>query len=134
MSAAEKEKVLKDWHRFIESDFDRARFTKSLYDHLIQRCSFIAHYDQHGFYSTYFEDPEDTLKFVKQFDREQGCVSVEYGMTYWLNSEDYGDINKAMVEAFEPYKTEIYPRLRQRAREKKLVQIKALMKEAKELE
>ena len=30
-------------------------------------------------------------------------------MKYWLNNEDYRDINNAMVEAYEPYKTEIYP-------------------------
>ena len=134
MSADEKDKVLKDWTRFIESDFSQARFTKALYNHLIQHCSFIAHYNQQGFYGTYFEGPEDTLKFMKQFDREQGCVSVEYGMTYWLNNEDYRDINTAMVEAFEPYKAEIYPRLKLNAKERKLAQIKGLMKEVEEME
>ena len=109
MSADDKEKVLQDWQRFIESDFSQTRFTKVLYNHLIQHCSFIAHYNQAGFYGTYFEDPEDTMKFISQFDRDQGCVSVEYGMKYWLNNEDYRDINNAMVEAYEPYKTEIYP-------------------------
>jgi hypothetical protein len=134
MSAEEKEKVLKDWQRFIESDFNKARFTKPLYNHLIQHCSFIAHYNQAGFYDTYFEDPEDTMKFIKQFDREQGCISVEYGMKYWLNAEDYADVNNAMVETMEPYKCEIYPRLRQKAKEKKLAQIKGLMKEVEEME
>ena len=134
MSAAEKEKVLKDWQRFIENDFDKARFTKQLYNHLIQHCSFIAHYNQAGFYGTYFENPERTLGFLKQFDKDHGCKSVEYGMDYWINSEDYRDINTAMIEAFEPCKAEIYPRLRQRARDNKIAQIKTLMKEAEELE
>jgi len=134
MSAEEKEKVLKDWQRFIENDFDKAKFTKRLYNHLIQHCSFIAHYNQGGFYGTYFEDPEDTMKFIKQFDREQGCVSIEYGMTYWLNNDDYRDINTAMVETLEPYKAEIYPRLRQKTRDKKLAQIKGLMREVEEME
>ena len=129
MSADEKEKVLQDWQRFIESDFSQTRFTKVLYNHLIQHCSFIAHYNQAGFYGTYFEDPEDTMKFISQFDRDQGCVSVEYGMKYWLNNEDYRDINNAMVEAYEPYKTEIYPQLRQKAKQKKLAQIESLKKE-----
>jgi len=133
MSAAEKEKVLKDWQRFIESDFDKTRFTKPLYNHLIQHCSFIAHYSQAGFYDTYFEDPERTTKFMKQFDMDQGCISVEYGMKYWLTGEDYRDINTAMVEAFEPYKAEIYWRLNENARQKKLTQINALMKEIEEL-
>jgi hypothetical protein len=84
MTAEEKGKVLKDWQRFIESDFSMAKFTKSLYDHLIQHCSFIAHYNRHGFYSSYFEDPEDTMRFLKQFDKDFACKSVEYGMDYWL--------------------------------------------------
>ena len=133
MSAEEKEKVLKDWQRFIENDFDKAKFTKRLYNHLIQHCSFIAHYNQGGFYGTYFEDPEDTMKFIKQFDREQGCVSIEYGMTYWLNNDDYRDINTAMVETLEPYKAEIYPRLKQRARERKLGEIERLKKEIEKI-
>ena len=134
MSSADKEKVLKDWQRFIESDFDKARFTKQLYNHLIQHCSFIAHYNQQGFFGTYFEDPEHTMRFLRQFDRDSGCKSAEYGMDGWLKSEDYFDINSAMVEAIEPYKAEIYPRLRQRAREKKLAQIKALMQEVEGLD
>jgi len=129
MSAVEKEKVLKDWQRFIKSDFDKTRFTKLLYNHLIQHCSFIAHYNQAGFYDTYFEDPERTLVFLKQFDGATGCKSVEYGMDYWMKSEDYLDINTAMVGAFEPYKTEIYSRLKQKVKENKLAQINALTKE-----
>lgn len=133
MPSDEKEKVLKDWKRFIESNFDKAKFTKRLYSHLIQHCEFIAHYNQGGFYGTYFEDPEDTLKFIKQFDKSQGCFSVEYGFDYWLNSDDYKDINTAMVEAMEPYKSEIYPRLKQRARERKLGEIERLKREIETL-
>jgi hypothetical protein len=133
MSAEAKEKVLKDWKRFIEADFDKAKFTMRLYNHLSQHCSFIAHYNQAGFYGTYFENPEDTLRFVKQFDKEHGCVSLEYGMTYWLNNEDYGDINTAMVEIMEPYKAELYPRLKQKAREKRLGEIEKLKREIERL-
>jgi len=134
MPAEDKEKALKAWNRFIKSGFNIKYFTKRLYDHLTLHCSFIAHFDQQGFYSTYFEDPEDTMKFMKQFDRDHSCVSVEYGSTHWLNSEDYSDINRAMVESLEPYKSEIYPRLRQRAKEKKLGEIERLQKEIKKLE
>jgi len=134
MSAAEKEKALKDWKRFIESDFDKARFTKLLYNHLIQHCSFIAHYNQQGFYGTYFEDPEDTMKFLNQFDKDHGCLSVEYGMDYWIKSDDYRDINTAMVEAFEPYKAEIYPRLKQKTKEMKLRQMEKLEAEIARLD
>lgn len=134
MSSAEKEKALKDWQRFIESDFDKARFTKSLYNHFIQHCSFIAHYNQQGFYGTYFEDPEDTMKFLNQFDKDHGCKSVEYGMDYWIKSEDYRDINTAMVEAFEPYKKTIYSGLKQKTKEMKLKQMENLKNEIARLD
>ena len=115
------------------ADFNKARFTKRLYNHLIQHCSFIAHYNQGAFYETYFDDPEDTLRFMKQFDRDQGCVSVEYGMTYWIKNDDYGDINTAMVEAVEPYVSELYPRLKQKAKDKKLAEIEKLKREINEI-
>ena len=125
---------MKDWQRFIAADFSAARFTKRLYNHLIQHCSFIAHYNQGGFYDTYFEDPEDTLRFMKQFDRDSDCISIEYGMKHWLTAEDYSDINAAMVEAMEPYKAGIYPRLKQKARERKLGEIERLKREIRRLE
>jgi len=132
-SAEEKEKVLKEWQRFIAADFNSARFTKRLYNHLIQHCSFIAHYNQGGFYDTYFDNPEDTLKFMKQFDRDQGCISIEYGMKHWLTAEDYQDINTAMVDAIEPYKADLYPRLKQKAKERKLSEMERLKKEIEDL-
>ena len=108
MTSKEKETVLKQWVTFVKNDFDEAKFTKRLYDHLIQHCSFIAHYDKKGFYSTYFENPRDTMHFLKQFDKESGNKSIEYGGMYWLVSPDYNDINQAMCEAIEPYKANIY--------------------------
>ena len=133
MTAEEKEKVLKDWQKFIENGFSRAKFTKRLYNHLTLHCSFIAHFCQSGFFSTYFEDPEDTLKFLRQFDGDYGCMSVEYNMDYWIRGEDYNDINTAMVDVFEPYKSEIYPRLKQKAKKKKLGEIEILRKETDNL-
>ena len=50
-------------------------------------------------------------------------------MTYWLTAEDYRDINTAMVEAIEPYKADIYPRLKQKAKERKLGEIERLRRE-----
>jgi hypothetical protein len=134
MTAEEKGKVLKDWQRFIGRGFSKTDFTKSLYDHLIQHCSFIAHYNRHGFYSSYFEDPEDTMRFLNQFDEDFGCKSVEYGMDYWLKDADYDDINAAMVNAFEPHKRAIYTELKQKAKEMKLKQMEKLKIEIDELD
>jgi len=87
---------------------------KSLYDHLIQHCSFIAHYNRGGFYAVYFEDPTNTQRFLDQFDRSKGCLSVEYGYAWWINDEDYRDINNAMVDAT----TGLLPELRHMLRER----------------
>ena len=119
MTAAEKSNVLKAWHRFLRSGFEFRQFTKALYTHLIMHCSFIAHYNRTGFYGTYFKHPEDTERFFDQFDHLKGCVSVEYGMTYWIQGGNdvcaqYYDINNAMVDVLEPYLPEMRKALRAR--------------------
>ena len=99
MSAAEKSKVLKHWEMFLRSGLEKAKFTKALYEHLINHCSFIAHYDLHGFYATYFESGDDTRHFLSQFDTRSGKIprSIEYGdLSGWLTDEDYYDINTEM--------------------------------------
>ncbi len=104
MSAAQKTTVLRAWIRFLKSGLRFDQFTKALYDHLIQHCSFIAHYNRAGFYSHYFEAGDSTAFFLSQFDSRGHCSSVEYGGNYWL-SGDYEDINRAMIaegEAFIP--------------------------------
>jgi len=65
MTAKEKEAVLKAWERFMRAmaggktaeELSRM-FTEALYHHLIQHCSFIAHYNRAGFFQHYFEEPE----------------------------------------------------------------------------
>ncbi len=98
MSAAEKAKVLKQWEGFLKSGLDKGHFTKLLYHHLIQHCSFIAHYDIHGFYATYFESGDDTRHFLSQFDTRNGMPrSIEYGdLSGWLTEEEYSDVNIEM--------------------------------------
>ena len=97
MSVAEKTKVLKHWEMFLRGGLEKKYFTEALYKHLINHCSFIAHYDIHGFYATYFESGDDILHFLSQFDTRQGIPrSIEYGMTYWLTDEEYYDVNTEM--------------------------------------
>jgi len=127
MKASEKEFVLKDWKRFVravledtgETVADRhgnnvpgpfVKFSKRLYEHLHLHCSFIAHYDRCGFYSTYFDDPAETVRFIRQFDSDHGCVSVEYGGNWWLQG-DYEDLNTAMCAELDPIKADLYSKL-----------------------
>ncbi len=125
MSKKEKEEVLKDWKCFIESEFSYRAFTKRIYEHLTLHCMFIAHYSKDGFYSTYFRDPEDTLKFLRQFDRDFNFKSIEYGSDVWLKGE-YEDINRAMCEEIEKCKEEPYQRLNLKMRENVLREIESL--------
>ena len=99
LSAREKAQVLKQWETFLKYGCKKEHFTKLLYNHLTTHCSFIAHYDLHGFYATYFEEGEDTVRFLSQFDNSQGIPrSVEYGMTGWITNDEYYDINIAMCQ------------------------------------
>jgi len=107
MSAAEKEQVLRQWERFLKGGLKWEQFNKALYNHLIQHCSFIAHYNRAGFYSNYFESGDGIAVFLSQFDKcnaEANGIprSVEYGMTYWVDDE-YGDLNMAMIETATKY-------------------------------
>ncbi len=110
MTAQEKALVLKDWETFLKNGLQQADFTDRLYKHLTLHCSFIAHFNIHGFYETYFASPEQALTFLSQFDREQGTYSVEYGDRHWLQGE-YSDINAAMVDIYTTYKKALYATL-----------------------
>ena len=96
MPANLKSKVLAAWTRFLSGGLAYEQFTKALYDHLIQHCSFIAHYSRSGFYSHYFENGDSTALFLSQFDGRGPCLSVEYGGRFWLTG-DYEDLNRAMI-------------------------------------
>jgi len=104
MSAAEKQKVLKQWELFLKSGLSKDKFSKALYEHLINHCSFIAHYNIHGFYDTYFDQGDDTVHFLSQFDNRNGIPkSVELGMFGWYTDSDYHDLNSAMCRVASPY-------------------------------
>jgi hypothetical protein len=106
----EKQSILKQWVTFLKYGCKLEHFTKTLYNHLIQHCCFIAHYSLHGFYETYFARGDSRKKFLSQFDKRGECVSVEYGYVGntsgnkppWGTAE-YQDINRAMIEEAAPF-------------------------------
>ena len=102
MSAREKDLTLKAWVRFLKHGLRSVDFTERLYHHLMQHCSFIAHYNRGGFYQTYFESGEDTARFLSQFDKRGECRSIESGGNWWMEGR-YADINKALVEEAAPF-------------------------------
>ena len=128
MSAQEKQKVLHRWELFLKSGLSKDKFTKNLYNHLIMNCSFIAHYDIHGFYATYFEEAEDTVRFLSQFDNRNGIQkSVEYGMIYWYTNCDYNDINSEMCRIASKYIPTLIAKARDSQREMDILRAKALL-------
>lgn len=107
MTANEKRRVATAWRRFLqtlsqhygEEEACFPAFTEPLYHHLIQHCSFIAHYNRLGFYGHYFQRGDDTVRFLRQFDAvgNPDGLSTEYHDPWWLWG-DYADINEAMRE------------------------------------
>src|SRR5262245_19701999 len=97
MSAREKELVLADWLWFLRKGLRYSDFTDRLYRHLILHCSLIAHYSRAGFYTTYFEQGDDTARFLSQFDVRGDCYSVEFGGRLWIEGA-YRDLNRAMIQ------------------------------------
>jgi hypothetical protein len=115
MTVRDKELVLAQWRRFVERGFNFEHFTDRIYKHLSLHASFIAHFDRRGFFATYFDDPEATIRFLRQFDVDYGFGSAEYGSSWWIKGE-YEDINKAMCEVVEASKSRLYQELEQKIR------------------
>ncbi len=106
MTAREKWRVLRAWRRFIRGGFEWGKFTEATYHHVIQHCSFIAHYDRGGFWDFYFNsDPKHLVRFLEQFGGDKR--SAEYGWTWWLKGPTGADLNQAMCWEMEG----IYPAL-----------------------
>ncbi len=126
MTAREKALVLKAWVRFLRNGLRFGDFTRRLYEHLHLHCQFIAHYNRLGFYQTYFEQGEDTVRFLSQFDGRGECRSVEYGMSSWRDGE-YGDLAQAMIEEAAPYLPNLIAQAQARGREVDLAEAKRLL-------
>ena len=124
MSAGEKLLVLKAWVRFLKNGLRSEDFSDRLYKHLINHCGFIAHYSRAGYYTTYFENGEDTTRFLSQFDKRGECHSVEYGGA-WGNGE-YEDLRRAMIEEASGYIPTLMEQASGHARESDLAEARRL--------
>ena len=132
LTAKEKQLVYKDWVRFLDaliadtgnSTIDRygndipllfRKFTKRLYNHLHQHCGYIAHYNQWGFFCTYFQGGDDIASFIEAFKDDR----------YPL--EDYIDINGAMLKELGTREKAILNKANNEQRETDILQAKALL-------
>ena len=60
----EKDKFEKQFKAFVLSGFKRNKFPKWFYIRLSMCFGMIAHYDQNGFYETFFTTPEHKRDFI----------------------------------------------------------------------
>ena len=125
LSAREKTLVLKAWVRFLKNGLRSEDFSDRLYKHLINHCGFIAHYSRAGYYATYFENGEDTTRFLSQFDKRGGEYrSVEYGGSWRL--VEYEDLNRAMIEEASGYIPALMEQASAKAKEADLTEARRL--------
>jgi hypothetical protein len=121
MTAKEKELTVKAFDKFVKALSETRlgelsygsscmgmnelckKFSKRLYNHLIQHEGFIAHYDRFGFFATYFDDMNMLLKFLKQWDEDFGFVPAELGSF----NRDYQDVREEFRKIIKKYKPAI---------------------------
>lgn len=90
LTAAQKALLVKQFEKFVVGGFDQKHFTKNLYKHLSLHFSFIAHYNQWGFYECRFEDPEGRMQTFKQIIEASRWNFVDD------NTSGCADLNKAI--------------------------------------
>ena len=101
MSAIEKERILEDWQRFWRSGFDMGEFSDELYQHLILRAGFSAHYDRRQFWIDYFgTDMNSFALFINQFAGNLTAAETEW--VNWLDGPG-SDLNQALCAAARPF-------------------------------
>lgn len=136
LPAAEKRRILTQWHRFLQtlarrfSDHEQCfrAFPDALYHHLIRHCSYIAHYDRAGFFDHYFRSADDAERFLRQFDAGANPHgrSVEYGDDLWLGGT-HADINEAMRDTVAPLLPGIHAALERSRNRETLARATALL-------
>jgi len=97
-SAEQKAKFATQFVRFVEADFKRTLFPKWFYKALSCTFGHIAHYDQNGFYHTWFRDTraklaflDRTLEFPRYGDPKFTYSDVETVLARWVAESKKAD-------------------------------------------
>ncbi|AXH16316.1 hypothetical protein CP985_10955 [Malaciobacter mytili LMG 24559] len=102
LTSSEKEKIYKDFVKFLNNHFKKSCFSKRLYNHFHLHCGFIAHYNINGFYGEYFSI---AAKFHKLYSGYSNLSEYEKCITLKPNdtaSECFVDIFKSLINKNEP--------------------------------
>ncbi len=107
MDLAEKSRVIRNWKallvHIVSNGCGREMpkcFTEALYEHLMQNCGHIAHYDRHGFWDAQLGSGSRALRF---FSELAGTMS--------FTLQDYRDINAALLLTVWPVRASLIGRL-----------------------
>lgn len=104
--AKEKAKFANHFVAFILSGFNRKKFTKWFYNRLSNTFNHIAHFDQEGFYSTWFSTVNKQRQFIEELrshtaygQPEHTFVDVERQLIRWANGEGKTAIDQVLAKS-----------------------------------
>ena len=122
LTVEQKEKVLKNLIRFVESGFKRPLFTKDLYNNLNSMFGHIANYDLDTFYFTWFSTKERQGRWFEHTWKAHICgdpaftrVDIETAFLDWLNKDGkkyYLKLNEEIKQDFENFERNELARLK----------------------
>src|ERR1700722_10132597 len=94
-SSDRKAAFAKQFVRFVQSDFARSKFPKTFYQRLSMTFGHIAHFNQHGFFETFFTTTQDKVRFLRMTlqhpcygDPAWTYSDVEGALQAWLREND----------------------------------------------
>ena len=107
---ADKEKFEKQFKKFVLGGMQEKDFPKWFYSRLSMCFGHIAHYNQGGFYATWFNNTDSKAKFLENALRHTCCgdpafvySDVERVLQQWIREngllKEYQDISRAKQEA-----------------------------------
>lgn len=123
MSAKEKKKAWKNFKQIIDAR-DISLLKKTLYNHCHLHCSFIAHYDQHGFIAEY--SGRDFRRFVQNFDENSKQNKYSCLVKFWKYNDDYRDLNEMMVDYCTIHAPQIYAEMDEQEKQGEIALLKVL--------
>jgi len=90
-SAADKAKFANHFVDFVRSGYRWSKFHKWFYTRLSMTFGHIAHYNQSGFYQTFFDSGDGLIRFWR--------ITMQYGC-YGSPAYTYCDVERALQEYF----------------------------------
>jgi hypothetical protein len=94
-TADKKAAFARQFIKFVQSDFARSKFPKTFYQRLSMTFGHIAHFNQHGFFETFFTSTDGKVHFLRltlaypcHGDPAWTYSDVEHALQTWLRKND----------------------------------------------